>query len=227
MLTKDGSQTLNSERYGETYHSINGALTEARHVFMDASGVAKRLEAGMPTHVLEIGFGLGLNTLLCADLADQHGTSLEYHSFEHDLVSAETLSELKYGQLLFDPSLADALGGFVAGLPGNNSNDPHATRLTPKTTLTLHLQDASTFDFKARFRHRFHAIFLDAFSPDTNAECWSPPFIAQLAQALAHDGKLSTYSAKGTVRRSMLAAGLKVTKWPGPPGKREILVAQW
>ncbi|MFK7997013.1 MAG: MnmC family methyltransferase, partial [Granulosicoccus sp.] len=45
-----------------------------------------------------------------------------------------------------------------------------------------------------------------------------------LAAVLAEGGKLSTYSAKGSVRRAMLAAGLHVSKHPGPPGKREMLV---
>lgn len=243
MLTKDGSRTLNSEHYGETYHSTNGALTEARHVFLDATGVTQRLKAGAPTHVLEIGFGLGLNTLLSADLADQHSASLDYHSFENALVPARTLDELKYAELLGNPLLADVLrefvanlsgsvadpGGFVADLndKGSHAKGSHATDLTRQIKLTLHLHDAATVDFKQLFPYRFHAIFLDAFSPDTNAECWSPQFIACLAQVLAEDGKLSTYSAKGAVRRAMLAAGLNVTKLPGPPGKREMLVAQW
>ena len=236
MLTKDGSRTLNSERYGETYHSTNGALTEARHVFLDATDVTGSLQAGRPTTILEIGFGLGLNTLLSADLAAQHNAQLEYHSFENQLVSADTLDSMDYGQLLQNPELADKLREFVGTLQGEKlqgekpNSDPALatnTHLTPDIKLTLHLQDASTINFKARFPQGFDAIFLDAFSPDTNAECWSPRFISELAQVLAKGGKLSTYSAKGAVRRAMLHAGLKVTKQPGPPGKREMLVAHW
>ena len=237
MLTNDGSRTLKSERYGETYHSTNGALTEARHVFLDATGVAQRLAAGTPTSVLEIGFGLGLNTLLSADLADHHEAALDFHSFENALVSAETLDELEYAKLLVKPPLALAVREFIAGIHDQGSssashlthsiNLAHSINLTSGITLTLHLQDASAVDFKQLFHRRFHGIFLDAFSPDTNAECWTPEFMAGLAHALASDGKLSTYSAKGTVRRAMVAAGLKVTKLPGPPGKREMLVAQW
>ena len=74
-------------------------------------------------------------------------------------------------------------------------------------------------------REPFHAIYLDAFSPDTNPECWSPVFFSQLANALTRGGCLSTYSAKGDVRRAMLAAGLQVRKQAGPPGKREMLIA--
>ena len=121
MLTNDGSRTLKSERYGETYHSTNGALTEARHVFLDATGVAHRLAAGTPTSVLEIGFGLGLNTLLSADLADHHEAALDYHSFENALVSAKTLDELEYAKLLVKPPLALAVREFIAGIHGQGS----------------------------------------------------------------------------------------------------------
>jgi tRNA U34 5-methylaminomethyl-2-thiouridine-forming methyltransferase MnmC len=44
--------------------------------------------------------------------------------------------------------------------------------------------------------------------------------------ALRVGGKLVTYSAKGDVRRAMLAAGFDVKKVEGPPGKREMLVAK-
>ena len=35
-----------------------------------------------------------------------------------------------------------------------------------------------------------------------------------------------SYSAKGSVRRAMLAVGFTVERLPGPPGKREMLRAQ-
>jgi len=81
--TEDGSQTISNEQYGETYHSVHGAFTEAQHVFLMGSGVAQRLKSGHATRVLEIGFGLGLNTLLTADLAKTNNAPLAYHSYEH------------------------------------------------------------------------------------------------------------------------------------------------
>jgi tRNA U34 5-methylaminomethyl-2-thiouridine-forming methyltransferase MnmC len=38
-------------------------------------------------------------------------------------------------------------------------------------------------------------------------------------------GILTTYSSKGIVKRALKAAGFKIEKLPGPPGKREILRA--
>ena len=45
-------------------------------------------------------------------------------------------------------------------------------------------------------------------------------------KALRKDGMLTTYSAKGDVRRAMISSGFKVEKVQGPPGKREMLVAR-
>jgi tRNA U34 5-methylaminomethyl-2-thiouridine-forming methyltransferase MnmC len=38
-------------------------------------------------------------------------------------------------------------------------------------------------------------------------------------------GVMTTYCAKGDVRRAMLTAGFRVEKLQGPPGKRHILKA--
>jgi tRNA U34 5-methylaminomethyl-2-thiouridine-forming methyltransferase MnmC len=72
----------------------------------------------------------------------------------------------------------------------------------------------------------FDAIYQDAFSPDANPELWSEDFFAKLYNALKPSGKLTTYSVKGEVRRTLQKAGFTVEKRPGPPsGKREMLLA--
>ncbi len=242
-LTDDGSHTLDSERYSQTYHSINGALTEARHVFLDASGVSERLRQGLPTNVLEIGFGVGLNALLTADLASSHRARLNYYSFEHDLPCADVIRPLAYQELLITPGLFDALLTMVdqavpavpaeqlsgAGSGKNNLDHAVPTSFVLSDTVNVHLYlcDAAASCFKSSCNTEFHAIYLDAFSADANPECWSAEFIEKLANVLDRDGRLSTYSARGHVRRAMLAAGLRVDKLPGPPGKREMLVGYW
>ncbi|MFK7857888.1 MAG: tRNA (5-methylaminomethyl-2-thiouridine)(34)-methyltransferase MnmD [Granulosicoccus sp.] len=231
VLTADGSCTLNSQRYGETYHSTFGALTEARHVFLNATGVSNRLEQGLPTRILEIGFGLGLNALLTADLARQSGTPLVFHSFEHDLVTPETIMNLGYASLMSDRKVFDALLQGVKQMHKRREYSAHNSithrfPLADNIQLVIHLEDATRANLQTLGDNDFHAIYLDAFSPDTNAECWNPAFIDTLAGVLSLDGSMSTYSAKGDVRRAMLAANLIVKKLPGPPGKREMLVGQ-
>ena len=72
---------------------------------------------------------------------------------------------------------------------------------------------------------RATAIYLDGFSPTRNPEVWTPEFVGRLAKTLAPGGVLATYSAAGHVRRALEAAGLRVERRPGAPGKRECLRA--
>ena len=219
IRTGDGSHTLHSERYGETFHSINGATTESRHVFLDASGVTQRLETQQATRVLEIGFGLGLNFLLTADLALQHGTPLDYHALENDSAILLAIPSLHYEQHLQNPQLLDCL---VAGL--HDAHHQPITRICvgPGVSLTLHRADAVSDTLPPGY---FNALYLDAFSPDTNPECWTQAFFIKLRSHIQPGGVLTTYSAKGSVRRALFAAGFAVKKISGPPGKREMLHA--
>ncbi len=73
--------------------------------------------------------------------------------------------------------------------------------------------------------YTYDVIFFDAFSPEKQPEMWSEDQFAKVFTAAENAAVLSTYCAKGWVRRAMQAAGFKVERLPGPPGKREILRA--
>ena len=62
--TLDGSFTLLNEAQHVYYHSFYGAVGESKHVFLESTRI-KQLQP--PWHVLELGFGTGLNFLLTAD----------------------------------------------------------------------------------------------------------------------------------------------------------------
>jgi tRNA U34 5-methylaminomethyl-2-thiouridine-forming methyltransferase MnmC len=218
--TNDGSRTLFSERYAQTFHSQYGAVRESRHVFLGASGVAERLANAQPTQVLEVGFGTGLNALLSADLAKAHGAALQFVSLEQDLLPAETLRALNHHQLLSTPALAQRLYDAIA-----RHQPPQTTlrcELDAQIVVEIRIGDAR--DAKLADAH-FDAVYLDAFSPEQNPELWQQDFFRLLWQALKPGGRLATYSAKGVVRRGLTAVGFKVEKRPGPPGKREMLLA--
>lgn len=220
--TNDGSQTLFSEAYGQTYHSMHGARTESVHVFLEASGVADRLRAGLPTRVLEVGFGTGLNFLLTADLALAHGASLHYVALERSLLASETFRALAYDRLIDTPLLADRLTRWVFTLPGPEVSGLLTCRLHDSLHLELLFGDATEASLP---EPAFDAVYQDAFSPKTNPELWTPGFFRKLHTALKPGGRLSTYSASRPVRNALSEAGFSVEKQPGPAGKREITVA--
>ena len=57
-------------------------------------------------------------------------------------------------------------------------------------------------------------------------ELWTEAMFSKMYRALKKNGVLTTYAAKGSVRRAMQAVGLQVERLPGPPGKREMLRAR-
>lgn len=215
ITTQDGSQTLYSEAFAQTFHSQQGAISESQHVFVTGSGVAARLSRGQATRVLEVGFGAGLNFLLTADLALAHDTPLYYRGLERTLLPTAIVSALGYRDALKHPELFDALMCWWATPTG-----AFTYRLA---RLVLLLGEATE---QALGEAEADAVYQDAFSPAVNPELWSEAFLGQLGAALVPGGCLSTYSVSGLVRRRLAACGLTVTKRPGPPnGKREMLLA--
>ncbi len=65
----------------------------------------------------------------------------------------------------------------------------------------------------------------DAFGPGTQPELWTQQVFSMLHGWMKRGGILTTFCAKGDVRRAMTAAGFQVERLPGPPGKREMIRA--
>ena len=64
----------------------------------------------------------------------------------------------------------------------------------------------------------FNTIYFDAFAPEKQPEMWSQELFNRLYVLLDRDGILTTYCAKGVVRRMLQTAGFTVERLPGPPG---------
>ena len=249
LRTADGSLTLHSTRYNQSYHSIHGAITESQHVFLDGAGVTEHLTTGKPLQILEIGLGLGMNALLTAQAAQQFGTNVDYLGIEFDFQTSELIKQVLAP---FDTNEVERFCSIVdqcQQLPecGTNGDpDPIPARKPARSPTTYNapvfgpLNEHFTLhvlptDLIAALSPqaapqlantmRFDAIYLDAFSPDANPECWTPKILHELSKTLIPGGIIATYCAKGSVRRALEAAGLTVTRRPGPPGKRECLAA--
>ncbi len=223
--TGDGSLTLYSDRYDQTFHSHHGAVRESQHVFLEGSGVAKRLAGGEATSVLEVGFGTGLNFFLSAQAAVEAGTVLHYVALEGELLPANAVEGLGYEP--FAPSVVPPYLEFrrqlaVAAGQGTPGMEGYRFQAGP-VELTLLLGEATAAQLNVA---PFDAVYHDAFSPDANPELWAEAFLGRLANALRPGGTLVTYTVKGEVRRTLARLGLEVTKRPGPQGgKREMLRA--
>lgn len=234
IVTADGSKTLTSSEFGETYGSRHGALTEAVHVFLRGSGVADRLAGGRPTRVLEVGFGTGLNFLVTAAAAVEHGAGLHYTALERAPLDSATLRQV-HALSSLPATLIDEFIGWVDSLADPPAQGTHTLAGGGFATVVLDLIIGEATrslgdDLGGRAGDAvatFDAIYLDGFSPRANPDLWSQAFLTRLAAGLAPGGMLVTFSVSGAVRRALAAAGLEVRKQPGPPGgKPEMLAAR-
>jgi len=51
---------------------------------------------------------------------------------------------------------------------------------------------------------------------------WEAPLLEKMYKALRPNGVLTTYCAKGVVKRTLKSVGFTIETLPGPPGKREM-----
>jgi len=218
VITDDGSATLRHPQHRENYHSKWGALTEAKSVFLENSGVADRLREHRDCRVLEIGFGTGFNFLLARQMASRHQSQLHYTGVEIQLPPATLAKQVL--TVIDSGSATDRLLAILADC--RNVNGSRHYSFDDNTELLLCHQDALTCEFAAA---SFDAIYLDAFSACHNEALWSEPFLKILCKTLADDGVLATYSVNRVFREALAAAGFHWQKRPGPPGKREVLIA--
>ena len=97
------------------------------------------------------------------------------------------------------------------------------TIITPCFTLRKVQADFTTLTTD----RSFDIIYFDAFAPEKQPEMWSQELFDRLHVIMGEKGILTTYCAKGVVRRMLQTAGFTVERLPGPPGgKREILRAR-
>lgn len=95
--TADGSYTLFVPEMDEHYHSVKGALTESEHIFINMG--LKHTTIAEP-HILEIGFGTGLNAFLTLLEAERNQRKIHYTTLEKYPLNAEVLQQLNYPEII-------------------------------------------------------------------------------------------------------------------------------
>lgn len=219
-VTEDGSHTLFSEYYNQTYHNSRGAVTESRHLFFEQNGLTQALRKRDQINILEIGFGTGLNLALMLDCYKRlkSGATVEYVSIEAHPISARLAGKLNFGDYLGHPEVINQLPSILRNL----KKGLNRFKLGPGLPLSLFY---GYFDDFSPEISSFNFIFQDAFSPTENPELWTGRVFSQLLKWSAPEGILTTYCAASKVRGAMAAAGWKVARANGAPGKREMTIA--
>ncbi len=212
-ITADGSHTLFVPELNEHYHSVNGAVQESKHVFID-SGLHHCTENEI--NVFEVGFGTGLNAFLTLLDAKSSTKTVHYIGIEAYPLNADTISKLNYSQ-----NYSSHHQNLFSKL--HSVEWETETSITPTFFLTKLKADLTEFDWSKL--KDINLIYFDAFAPEKQPDMWTQSIFDNLYDVAARGAVMTTYCAKGVVRRMMQQAGFVVERLPGPPGKREMLRA--
>lgn len=219
IKTADGSTTIHIAEWDEQYHSKHGAIQEAYHVFIN-HGLSYFIKNELfqnsnkkSVSILEIGFGTGLNALITLKETQKRDISIDYYGVEGYPVTKYEVDKLNYSSLLnVSPKWLEML---------------HECSWEEKHTITKAfklIKQKKSFD-SISDQNLCNIIYFDAFGARVQPELWTEIIFKKMYAALKPNGILVTYSAKGSVRRALIASGFQVEKLPGPPGKREMLRA--
>lgn len=227
--THDGSHTLFVPEINEHYHSVNGAIQESKHIFINAGlkyyldNLYKKESQSIQTlNILEIGFGTGLNTLLTLLETEKSSFKVFYNSLELYPVSIEDAAKLNYPSLLNEILFDHFENTTELFLQLHTSAWEKPVNVTPNFTL---LKQQIDFSNPSHFNSSklFNLVYFDAFAPEKQPEMWTKDIFKKIFSLCDPGAVITTYCAKGVVRRMLQNEGFKMERLPGPPGKREIL----
>ncbi|MCK0131994.1 tRNA (5-methylaminomethyl-2-thiouridine)(34)-methyltransferase MnmD [Flavobacteriaceae bacterium F08102] len=212
IVTADGSTTIHIPKWNEQYHSIHGAVQEARHVYIEM-GLHYRLQHvfNKPLAILEIGLGTGLNAMLTQMEAIDRKQSVYYVGVDAFPVRLNELTNLNYVNQL--------------GITKQALFHIHSTPWEQACVLSSYftLRKTKQLFQNLEIDQKFDLVYYDAFGARVQPELWTESMFSKMYNFLNIDGVLVTYAAKGSVRRAMIEVGFQVERLKGPPGKREML----
>lgn len=232
ILSGDGSSTIFSVNFNESYHSMSGAKRESRYLFIENGLLAKanniikerqkenlRNETGnIIIKVLEYGFGTGLNALLTLNtLTNKELPSnfiIEYTALEKFPLAPEEYKALNYEENARFFSLHEA--------PWSKIGKAEFTEIDKNFRLRKILCDFSDFVFGGEL---YDVVYFDPFSPDAQPKSWSREIFGRISKGMYKGAILATYSAKGIVKRTLREAGLIVYRIAGTGTKRHNVLA--
>ena len=204
-ITADGSFSLWSEAFDQTFHSARGAVEEARSTFLAPAGL-EGLAPGSNVAVLELCVGTGTNTAELLDRCRKLDLKLRWWGLEADRRPLQlALAEPRFRRQCSEQSLdsldfLDESGTCKAGpmLWGDARQSLQA--LLPEIESQCDL------------------VIHDAFSPRVCPELWSLEFLTLVARCLKPEGRIVTYCSAAAVRQSLQLIGLNQVGLPPPSG---------
>ena len=211
VITRDGSLTLKSKYYGETFHCTKGAKKEAFDKFIRPSEL-ERFSDGSKLRVLDVCAGLGYN-LGCLNevIRPRVHIKLDYWGIEIDKRPLRiAISNHSFRKFWSRSTLEILENVYLNGDWRDNTFNGKIIWADARETLQ-----------KNEFKEQFDLIYLDAFSPSVCPTLWTEEFIQKLSGLLKSNGRIITFCRAAAVRQSLKNAGLQIFSIPVEPPERD------
>lgn len=232
-LVWDDNGTPRSTLFDDVYrsrgfHGADRGLLQARHVFLQGCGLWSPQEASTlwqhrnQWHVLETGFGLGLN-FLATWHAWKHTPNrpkrLFFTSIEAWPVSAQDIERSTQAWPELQPLACELVQAWRGLMPGIHRLVFENGQL--QLTLCIGPVDKMLREIDVAA----DSVFLDGFSPDVNPQMWELHTLKAVARLCQPNSRVASWCVKRSVREDLAQCGFVVERADGLPPKSHRLQA--
>ncbi len=213
--TDDGSATLYSKEFNESYHSPkDGALNESlqKHVLPAFDLHQEKNELT----ILDICYGLGYNTLAALYHVKKNNLPVKLHiiSPEFDEALVRSLKDFEY------PSEFDDLQPVTQAISKNFSYEDEHFKVE------VMIGDArESIPSLKRKGIKFDIVYQDAFSPKVNPLLWTREWFADIRSVCSEDAVLTTYSTAVATRMGLYENGFELHYFDAPNTRRSLIAS--
>ena len=193
VLLDDGSVTLWNKRYHDYYHPKSGAYRQAKELFIEKSDLRNRLKKG-DVKLLDIGFGMGYNTLCALEVAQSLAQNTLYvKAMDQDRMLLQQSMNIV-------PNASHAI--LLEALFNNNVYENTFANIA---FLNVEARYGATL-----LKESFDVIFLDPFMESNNASLVTFDFFKIVQKLLKPDGILVASTSLQAVHDGLILAGFDV-----------------
>ena len=198
ITTKDGTISLKSTKFDESFHCHAGALKETQTKFINPSLIERYKNKSI--RVLDVCFGLGYNSALLFNKVISQSTKIDWFALEIDKKPLNYCLRNKSYRGLWDRKVIK----IFESLRDSNyySDDSFNCKIV--------WGDARKGIAEIPEDKKIDLIFLDGFSPPKCPEIWTLDFLHKLSMRMNPEGYLITYCSAAAVRKSLINLGLKI-----------------
>ena len=219
----NGTHSLHSLAYGETFHPVVGPVAEAEALYVKQLRLRERLKSHSGEFVVwDVGLGAAANALTVLRAAREFSCPIQLVSFDNT-IEPITFALQNAGALGYFDGYAEHVESLVGRQAVRFVNGAH------EVDWQFHLRDFPTMltQRNATALPKPHAILFDAFSPAKNPAMWTLPLFANLFRLLdpQRPCAMPTYSRSTIMRVTLLLAGFFVGVGHATGEKEETTIA--